>query len=400
MLLGGLVAWVEFNRLTPSVSVELMLDGADTSPPPSGTDRGTDPGTDDESAEAGVVILLPPSMTAPVESTQAEESVPPTPAPAEETIAEPPAVEAIESEVAAAEADAEVVEAVAEGPEATPDAAPAAGAPVQVVSIPAADPALLEPGPHGPLPRPGPDGRVPWQVYARPFDRDDPRPRIAVVLGNLGLSDAATEAAIQQLPGAITLAFSPYAGVEVIKWIDLARAAGHEVMLDLPMEPSSYPLDDPGPHTLLTSLTPSQNLERLAWILSRFTGYVGVTDYMGSRFTTSTQSLRPILAELAARGLLFVDSRSADRSMALEIAAQVGLPRAGNDRFIDEMAARHAIDQRLKDVEALARRNGEALAMGLSYPVTIERVAVWAAGLEARGFVLAPVSAIVTTEQR
>jgi polysaccharide deacetylase 2 family uncharacterized protein YibQ len=381
VLLGGLVAWFEFNRRPPGDSVDLALGAAETDPPPSGTSDGA--------VGTGVVMSLTPSTTAPIGGAREEEAVPPVPAPADDAIVEPAAVEAdVEAETVEAEAPADVVPA---------DVAP--GPPVETASTPSVDQALLETGPHGLLPRTGPDGRVAWQVYARPFDQSDPRPRIALVLGNLGLSDAATEAAIQQLPGGITLAFSPYAGAKVTEWIDLARAAGHEVMLDVPMEPVSYPLDDPGPHTLLTTLTPSQNLERLAWILSRFTGYVGVTDRMGSRFTTSTQSLRPILAELAGRGLLFVDSRSADRSMALEIAAQVGLPRAGNDRFIDEMAARQAIDQRLGDVEALARRDGEALAMGLAYPVTIERIAVWAAGLEARGFVLAPVSAIVTTER-
>ncbi len=386
MLLGGLVAWVEYNRPPPSVSVEMALPDGEAANSPTGTAGATD--------QPGVVMSLPPSVTAPIEAAPEEATVPIAPMPVEAAIEE----EVAATEAETIEAEVEVAEAGTEEEAAAPEATPAP--PVEVAAVPAADPALLEPGPHGLLPRTGPDGRVTWQVYARPFDREDPRPRIAVVLGNLGLSDAATEAAIQQLPGGITLAFSPYAGAEVTKWIDLARAAGHEVMLDLPMEPSSYPLDDPGPHTLLTSLTPSQNLERLAWILSRFTGYVGVTDHMGSRFTTSTESLRPILAELAARGLLFVDSRSADRSMALEVAAQVGLPRAGNDRFVDEMAARQAIDQRLKDVEALARRNGEALAMGFAYPVTIERLAVWAAGLEARGFVLAPVSAIVATERR
>lgn len=371
VLLGGLVAWVEFNSPPPSVSVEMVLGGTDTGPAPASVD--------DLLAQTGVVIFLPLAVTASFGSAREDEPTAPAPAPAE-------------AEIVKAEAPTEATAVEAPAPTLAPSA--------QVASIPAANPALLEPGPHGPLPRTGRDGSVAWQAYARPFDHDDPRPRIAVILVNLGLSDAATEAAIQQLPGGITLAFSPYAGAEVTAWIDLARAAGHEVMLDLPMEPSSYPLDDPGPHTLLTTLTPSQNLERLAWILSRFTGYVGVTDHMGSRFTTSTQSLRPILAELAGRGLLFVDSRSADRSMALEVATQVGLPRAGNDRFINEVAARQAIDQRLKEVEALARRNGEALAMGFPYPVTIERVAIWAAGLETRGFVLAPVSAIITTGRR
>lgn len=262
---------------------------------------------------------------------------------------------------------------------------------------PSVKPDLVERVPEGLLPKPSADGKVAWRVYARPSDPTDPRPKIAIVIVNLGLSDAATEAAIQRLPGAVTLAFSPYAGLKLEQWLDLARVAGHEVLLSVPMEPINYPDSNPGPHTLLTSLLPAQNLERLRWALSRFTGYVGVTNYMGSRFSTSADALRPVLQEIKNRGLLFLDNRSTPASVIGQVAAEINLPRAANDRFLDGQAARVAIDGKLAELELVARRKGYAVGIGFPFPVTIERVAAWAQTVEDRGMVLAPVSAVAST---
>ncbi len=285
------------------------------------------------------------------------------------------------------------------------EAAPGKSAPekTQVAALPepklspAPDPNLVEHGREGPLPIIGPDGREPWQVYARPFDQTDKRPRIAVVITDLGLSGAATETAIQQLPGSVSLAFSPYAkGLD--QWTNLARAAGHEVLMDLPMEPIDYPEQDPGPYTLLTSIDPRQNLFKMQWLLSRTTGYVGVTNHMGSRFTTSGPDLKPVLDAIKARGLLFLDSRSSDQSIAAKMATDMGMPTTYNSRFIDAEASRDAIDSELDEVEKLAKKTGFAVAMGTAYPVTMERVAAWVPKAEQRGFAIAPVSAMVNKQ--
>ena len=253
---------------------------------------------------------------------------------------------------------------------------------------------LIQTSGLGPLPMTGVDGRQPWRIYARPFDRSNKKPRIAIVISGLGLSSAATNIAIQSLPGAITLAFAPYAR-RLDEWIRLARSAGHEVMLNIPMEPVNYPEYDPGPQTLLTSLAPEENVERLLWTLSRATGYVGVAEFMGSRFTTSRRHLRPILKMLKKRGLMFLDSKSASRSLAPVLADDIGIPFAANDRFIDEMASRHAIDRQLKALESNAKKKNRAIGIGSPYPVTLERISNWVKGLNERGFVLAPVSAMV-----
>ena len=266
----------------------------------------------------------------------------------------------------------------------------------QVALAPAPQPDLVAEGPEGPLPVIAPDGRMAWQVYSRPFQAADPdTPRIAIVIGGLGLSQAATESAIQQLPGAVTLAFVPYAR-DLEGWIAQARAAGHEVLLELPMEPFDYPNNDPGPHTLLTTIDADENLQRLDWLLSRFTGYVGVTSFMGAKFTTSADSMEPILAELNDRGLLYLDSKSSRNSVASDIASELELPSVTSNRFIDRVASRVAIDARLFELERIAKSSGSAVGIGFPYPVTIERVSQWAIALRRKRYALAPLSAVVT----
>jgi hypothetical protein len=260
------------------------------------------------------------------------------------------------------------------------------------------DQGLIERTADGLLPKIGGDGRKPWQVYARPFDPNDKRPRIALIIGGLGQSSAATEAAIQRLPGAVTLAYTAYAR-NLPQWVDLSRAAGHEVLLTLPMEPVGYPANDPGPHTLLVSLSEAENRTRLNWLMSRFAGYSGVVNLMGSRFTTEAGPLKPVLDELNKRGLLFIDSRSSLNSVAGKMAGEIKLPRAVNNRFIDTKAARPDIDKRLEELEQIASSEGVAVGIGAPYPVTIERVALWVQQLEGKGIALAPVSAVVDRQK-
>jgi len=263
---------------------------------------------------------------------------------------------------------------------------------------PAPDPGLVEKSKDGLLPIVGSDGRKPWMVYARPFDATNPRPRIALIISDLGQSAAATEAAIQTLPGSVTLAFNPY-GQRLDYWAARARAAGHEVLLLVPMEPVNYPANDPGPQTLLTTLSPPENRERLNWSLSRFPGYVGVLSLAGSRYTTALESLRPTLDEIRSRGLMFVDSRSSLRSSAFRIAGEIELPRALNNRFIDVQASKDEIDRRLDELVKIASTSGFAIGIGQPYPATLERVAAFVRRADSRGLAIAPVSAIADRQK-
>ncbi|MBT5572079.1 MAG: divergent polysaccharide deacetylase family protein [Alphaproteobacteria bacterium] len=290
----------------------------------------------------------------------------------------------VETEVATAPSPPAVPEVVTRPSGVSPNALP-----------PAPDPGLVETSPLGPLPRIGLDGREPWKVYARPHNNGDERPKVAIILSGLGLSSAATEAAIQDLPSEVTLAYQPFAD-NIQQWIRLSRAAGHEVLLNLPMEPVDFPANDPGPRALFVTLSPEENQDRMRWALSRVSGYVGVVNHMGSRFTTSQESMQPILAELKARGLLFVDARSAARSVATSLATQMEVPRAINDRFLDNReVSRATVDARLAEVERIAQDAGVSIAIGQAFPVTIERIREWAATLDRKGIALVPISAVV-----
>ena len=274
-----------------------------------------------------------------------------------------------------------------------PNASPAQTATLAALTA-TADPALIEPGPAGPLPVVGSDGRRPWQAYARAFDRGDLRPRVGLVVTGLGLAAEPTNAAVE-LPGAVTLSFSPYAQL-LPQWIQQARSHGHEVLLDLPMEPADYPRDDPGPYTLLTGLDPKSNRDRLEALLGRAAGYVGLAAVKGTRFLGAVNDLRPVLETLQRRGLLFVDNGAAPQSASVRLAAAIGLPIAVATPPVDAGdAGRAEIDRRLADLEDAAKRNRTALALAGAVPLTIERVGAWASGLDDRKVALAPVSALV-----
>ncbi len=257
-----------------------------------------------------------------------------------------------------------------------------------------ADPSLVENTPLGPLPRIADNGTTPMRAYA-PAVAGDGRPHIAIVIGGLGISAKQTEAAINGLPAGVTLAFAPYAG-DTQHWASLARAQGHEVLLEVPMEPFDFPDSDPGPHTLRSGAGEDANTERLVWAMTRFSGYAGVTNLLGGRFLSDAMSLEPVLTYLARRGLMFYDNGSASHSTAPDVAARVGVPFAQADSTIDTIQTAMEIDRRLSALESVARTRGSAGGSGQLYPVTIDRVRNWAQGLGGRGFVLVPASAIVS----
>ncbi len=252
---------------------------------------------------------------------------------------------------------------------------------------------LVEETLFGLLPRIAEDGRMPWQGYARPFDETRERPRVSIIITGLGRQQERTQRAIDTMPAPITLAFSPYAE-DVSDWLDLARADGHETLLMLPMEPVGFPQNDPGPQALLVSMGPDQNRERLQRILGRGTGYVGLIGYMGSRFAASQEALTPMLQIMADRGILYVDNRSVADTVAAQVAGEVGVAHAIVDRVVDETATGDTIDLRLRELEDMARAEGAAIGLARDYPVTLERLAVWAATLEAKAIDLAPIAAV------
>ncbi len=281
---------------------------------------------------------------------------------------------------------------------AAPNAAAEATLPPLSGGLNIANPALLEKTADGYLPRISDTGIWPLHAYATPVAAGN-RPRIAIVIGGLGISAKATTAAVNLLPAAVTLAFAPYAN-DVQHWVSLARQKGHEVLLQVPMEPYDFPDSDPGQYTLRSSVGEESNIKRLSWSLSRITGYVGVTNLLGARFLSDSAALEPILTTLMRRGPMFYDNGAANRSVAKDVAGRLGSPFAQASLTIDSIQASMEIDHRLADLESEARSKGSAAGSGFVYPVTIERVALWARGLSGRGFVLVPISAIVPAEKK
>jgi polysaccharide deacetylase 2 family uncharacterized protein YibQ len=191
----------------------------------------------------------------------------------------------------------------------------------------------------------------------------------------------------------VTLSFVPYAQ-NLQSWIDKARAAGHEVMIELPMEPFDMD-EDTGPQTLLAGLDAKSNVSRLEFLLGRAVGYFAIMNYQGAKFSTSTTATPPVIKALKDRGLGMVGNGLALRSALGAEAVKQDLPFSSADRVLDIRRDASAIDDQLLNLEALALQNGSALGAGFAYPVTIEQIKFWAESLGDRGYQLAPASAVI-----
>ena len=258
------------------------------------------------------------------------------------------------------------------------------------------DKRLLEMTPQGALPVIGPDGTPPFARYAHPRVLPANRsnvPRIAIVVGGLGISASATAEAFAKLPPAVTLAFAPY-GSSLGTLVERARAQNHEVLLQVPMEPFDYPNNDPGPRTLLTSLAAAQNIDRLHWLMALFQGYVGLISYMGAKFTSSEEALTPVIREAAKRGLIYVDDGAAARSIAAQVAGGNGVTFAKTDIVLDAVPTPVEIKRALARLELTARDQGAAIGFASAQPAAISAIAEWAKEAEARGYVLVPITMV------
>jgi len=273
---------------------------------------------------------------------------------------------------------------------------PDAGNGAAAVPPDGAEQKLAEATTHGAVPKIGADGVRPAEAFARPvkpIPGKPDAPRIAIVIAGLGISSSVTAEAIGKLPGAVTLAFLPYSS-DIDRLVARARGEGHEILLQVPMEPFGYPDNDSGPQTLLTSLTPEQNLTRLHWLMGRFQGYVGISGAMGARFTASEPSFAPVLADTAKRGLIFFDDGANPRSVAGRIAGANNLPYAKADIILDSVPTPNEVDNALGRLEMAAREHGSAVGIASALPVSIEHIGKWAKAAESRGLLLVPITAI------
>jgi polysaccharide deacetylase 2 family uncharacterized protein YibQ len=284
----------------------------------------------------------------------------------------PPAVETAQDEPAAAATQLAAL----------PFIAPAASA----------EPGLIEHSAFGPLPRVSPDGRRPREAYAgRSPDVPPGVPKVAIVVGGMGLSQTGTQAAIAALPETVTLAFAPY-GSSLQRWVDEARADGHEVLLQIPMEPLGYPEEDPGEHTLLVTADRYAQEQDLNWSLGRMTSYAGVMNYMGARFTGEDRALAAFLAEIGRRGLFYLDDGSSAESLAAGIGEALSVPVVSGDLVLDRDRRAESIWTELAALEAIARTRGVAVGVASAFPESVEAIGAWVQDAETRGLVVVPAS--------
>ncbi|MER8699126.1 divergent polysaccharide deacetylase family protein [Mesorhizobium sp. M1273] len=296
----------------------------------------------------------------------------------------------------------QIIHVQTEGGDAPPEAAivirdpSTIGQNLRIAHIP--DKALVEAGETGPLPIRAADGRRPFDVYARPWSGARGA-RVALVIGGLAVSQTGTQAAIAKLPAEVTLAFAPQ-GNSIGRWMQVARQSGHEVIMQVPLEPFDYPNVNPGRNTLTVAATPDENLKNLRWALSRTTNYTGVMNYMGARFSADATAMGPLMAELGKRGLAYVDDGSSARSLAPELALKDGVPFVGGDTAIDAVQDRGAILKKLDGLEATARAKGFAVGIGSAFDLTVDTVSSWVTEAKKRGIEIVPVSAVAIDPEK
>jgi uncharacterized protein len=259
---------------------------------------------------------------------------------------------------------------------------------------PSPDPRVTEASNFGRLPKIGVDGSRPADVYARPVmvaaSLKPNAPRIAIVVGGMGLNPGATLAASQKLPGAVSLAFAPY-GADLEKQVARVRGEGHEVLLQAPMQ-SIDPGENPGPHTLQADATTDQNLLDLRWQMSRFSGYVGISNFLGAKLMANQSAFVPVLAEIGRRGLFYLDDGSTPAGLTPSPSSAAPSLRA--DVVIDASQKSETMEAQLNRLESLAKAKGVAIGFATGLPATVDIVSRFARGLERRGVALVPVSSL------
>ncbi len=196
-----------------------------------------------------------------------------------------------------------------------------------------------------------------------------------------------------RLPAFVTLSFMPYA-TGLKDQTREARDAGHELMLHMPMEPVGR--EDPGPGALLTNLPPEELRRRFDTALASFTGFDGVNNHMGSKFTADTAGMELVIGELQERHLFFLDSRTSGRTVGESIARQHGLPTISRDIFLDDEINLTAIRNQIEQAERVARRKGYAVVIGHPHGPTLEALEAWFPEAAGRGFVFVPVRELIT----
>ncbi|MGV3550300.1 divergent polysaccharide deacetylase family protein [Rhizobium sp.] len=254
------------------------------------------------------------------------------------------------------------------------------------------DEALIENTADGKLPVIAADGTRPVDRYARPWSGARGT-RIAIVVGGLGLSQSGTQRALDTLPEDITVAFAAN-GNSLFRWMPIARKDGHEVLLQLPLEPFDYPENNPGRLTLVSTDSAATNLKRLHESMGKMTNYTGVMNYLGGRFLANPEALEPVMQDISSRGLLFLDDGSSAQSLSATYAKAYASPHAFADLVLDQEVSKSAVLKKLDDLERIALRKGSAIGVASAFDESVDAVTQWAREAQNRGIEIVGVSVL------
>lgn len=199
--------------------------------------------------------------------------------------------------------------------------------------------------------------------------------RLAIVIDDMG-EDAGLARELAKLGVPVTFSIWPDSGrrTEVLK---IAKDAGREIFIHLPMQPKGYPKVAPGPHALLVGMTAEQIAEAVRRAVKRVPGALAINNHMGSEFTESTYAMRAALATMKAEGLYFVDSRTTAKSVGIAEAKRLGMRVHQRDVFLDNELSVPAIVKQLQKAEATARQHGHAIAIGHPHRETVDALRAW-----------------------
>jgi uncharacterized protein len=221
-----------------------------------------------------------------------------------------------------------------------------------------------KPAPRRPLARKDIPAEIPEPAPTKAL------PSVALIIDDLGY-DKKIAQKFAQLDATLTFSILPYSPFQK-KIARLARSKGLEIMIHMPMEPVEYPQVNPGPGTLLISMSPDELIEQLDQNLNTLPGVKGVNNHMGSKMTAESTQMYQFFSVLKKRGLFFIDSRTTAESLCEPSARLFQVPFAQRDVFIDHHLKADFIRKQIKELIRIAKKNGEAVGIMHPHSTTLQ----------------------------
>ena len=218
-------------------------------------------------------------------------------------------------------------------------------------------------------------------------------PRVAIIIDDMGYHLANGKRAIA-LPGAVSFSFLPGAP-RARALAEQAHALNKDVLLHLPLQAANA--DAPSE---LSEIHIDMSRERVAHAfttaMDAVPHVIGVNGHRGSLLTRHPGHMQWLMEEIRGReSLFFIDSYTHHESVALQIAVENNVEAIKRDVFLDPDPSPGAVEREFERFKALARKRGQALAIGHPYPATLDLLERELPKLADEGFELVRVSELL-----